>query len=277
MNIDLNGLMTSLASTVMQVGLKLLGALVIWVVGGMIISFALKLLTNALGRQKMDTTIVGYLRTSVSVLLRIGLLLAVLGFLGVETSSFAALIAAAGVAIGMAWSGLLSNFAAGVFLVILRPFKVGDFITAGGITGTVESLGLFATTIDTPDGVRTMVGNSKVFADTIQNFTANPHRRVDLTAQLPHGVDPQAAIALLRDGMRRIPNVATAPAPDCEILTFNAAGPVLAVRPYTHNDHYWQVYFDTNNMIAKTFAAARYPVPAERRVVVTTNATPAVA
>ena len=268
MNFDIAAVTTNLVNTATQLGLKIAGAIVIWIVGKMVIGFILSILTKALASQRFDSTLVGYMRTGVSVALRGALLLAILGFFGVETSSFAALIAAAGVAIGMAWSGLLANFAAGVFLVVLRPFKKGDFVTAGGVTGTIRSIGLFGTEIDTPDCILTTVGNGKIFSDTIQNFSANPYRRVDLTAQLPNGVDPKAAIELLKQGMSRVANTATAPAPECEILTFTAAGPVLAVRPYTNNSNYWQVYFDTNQMIASTFAAAGYPVPAQQHIVV---------
>ena len=98
----------------------------------------------------------------------------------------------------MAWGGLLANFAAGAFLVFLRPFKVGDFVTAAGVTGTVDAIGLFGTTINTPDNVRTIVGNNKVFSDTIQNFSANPYRRVELTATINNAVDHHDAIQLLR-------------------------------------------------------------------------------
>jgi small conductance mechanosensitive channel len=216
---------------------------------------------SALRKQKIDPTLIRYIHSAVAALLNIVLVIGILGFFGVETTSFAALIAAAGVAIGMAWSGLLSNFAGGVFLVILQPFKVGDFVTVAGVTGTVEEIGLFATTLNTPDNVKTIIGNGKIFADTIQNFSANPYRRVELTAQLAHGVDPQAAIALLKPVLAQVPNVMAAPAPDVEILTFNLSGPVLAVRPYCDNQHYWQVYFDTNRLIRDTFAHAGFPVP----------------
>jgi small conductance mechanosensitive channel len=124
------------------------------------------------------------------------------------------------------------HFAGGVFLVILQPFKVGDFVTVAGVTGTVEEIGLFATIINTPDNVKTMVGNGKVLADTIQNFSANPYRRVELTAQLAHGVDPAVAVALLKPALAKLANVIADPAPDVEILTFNPMGAVLAVSPY---------------------------------------------
>jgi len=164
-------------------------------------------------------------------------------------------------AIGAAWGGLLASFAAGAFLIVLRPFKVGDYVKACGSEGTVKEIGLFATTIVTGDNVTTFVGNNKIFSDTIQNFSANPYRRVDRLAQLAHGVDVHDAIRRLEDALVAIPNVAREPPPDVEIVDFNERGAVLAVRPYTHTDHYWQVYFDTNRVISDAFGAAGYPVP----------------
>jgi len=208
-----------------------------------------------------DATHTSYMRTGLSVLLNIALVVAILGYFGVETTTFAALLAAGGVAIGVAWGGLLANFAAGAFLVFLRPFKVGDFVTAGGITGSVSEIGLFGTTINTPDNIRTIIGNNKIFSDTIQNFSANAYRRVDLTATINGAVDHHDAIRLLKTRLAAIPNVLGTPAPDVDVLQFTPAGPVLCVRPYCSNDNYWQVYFDTNRMIREAFGAAGYPAP----------------
>jgi small conductance mechanosensitive channel len=205
--------------------------------------------------------VAAYIGTAVKVLLNIVLIVAILGFFGVETTSFAALMAGVGLAIGAAWSGLLGNLAAGIFLLILRPFKVGDLIGAAGIVGTVQEIGLFVTVVNTLDNIRTYVGNNKLFADTIQNFSANPYRRVDLVAQLHTTVDHAAAVRLLRERLAKIPNVKTDPKPDVEILQFTPLGPVLAVRPYCDNAHYWQVYFDTNRMIRETFGEAGFPAP----------------
>jgi small conductance mechanosensitive channel len=244
-----------------QVGLKLLGAIIIWFVGRALIRFATNLTGKALARQNVDATISGYIKSGIGVLLTLALIVALLGFFGVETTTFAALLAAAGIAIGAAWSGLLANFAAGVFLVILRPFKTGDFVTVGGVTGTVRDIGLFGTTLNTPDNVLTIVGNGKIFSDTIQNYSSNEYRRVDLAAQLAHEADHEKAIQLLRAGLKQIPNVLASPAPDVEILQFNLAGPVLAVRPYCHNADYWQVYFDTNRLILQGLGEAGFPCP----------------
>ncbi|AGY59118.1 mechanosensitive ion channel family protein [Gloeobacter kilaueensis] len=248
-------------------GLKIIAALLIFAIGRVLIEFAVSLTRRALDKQRIEPTLVRYLASVISVLANIALIIAILGFFGVETTSFAALFAAAGIAIGAAWAGLLANFAAGAFIIVLRPYKVGDFITAGGVTGTVKELGLFVTAIDTPDNVLVFVGNNKIFSDNIQNFSVNPYRRVELAAQLNHSVDHNDAIARLKQGLANIPNVLNSPAPDVEILEFNLSGPVLAVRPYTNNIHYWQVYFDTNRLIRESFGQAGYPTPAQHFVI----------
>ena len=254
-------------------GLKALGAIALWIVGRALIRFAVRLLVRSL-KYPFDQTVAGYIGTASSVLLNIALIVALLGFFGIETTSFAALMAGVGVAIGAAWSGLLAHLAAGVFLLILRPFKVGDFISAGGMQGTVEEIGLFVTRINTLDNVQTYISNSRVFSDTIQNFSANPYRRVDLLAQLHNAVDPATAIGLLKERLAKIPNIVATPKPDVEILTFNPLGPLLAVRPYCSNVHYWQVYFDTNRVIRETFGDAGFPAP-EQPIVVRTDGRPA--
>jgi small conductance mechanosensitive channel len=241
---------------------KLLGALALWVIGGWVIGALVRLTRAAMLTRKMDPTLVNYADSALRVVLRVVLVIAILGVFGVETTSLAALLAAAGVAIGAAWAGLLSNFAAGAFLLVLRPFKVGDMITGGGVTGTVRELGLFATSIDTPDNVRVYIGNAKLFSDNVTNYVANPFRRVDLKAQLAFGVDPKEAMSRLAARLALVPNVATAPTPDLAILEFNERGTLLAVRPYCHNDHYWQVYFDTNRAIQEVASDASWPPPA---------------
>jgi small conductance mechanosensitive channel len=258
---DIDRIMETITAIVIAFGLKVLGAIVVWVVGRYLIGLAVRLVSSALEKQQVDPTVLRYLGTVISVTLNVVLVVAILGYFGVETTTFAAILASAGVAIGLAWSGLLSNFAAGAFMIVLRPIKVGDFVTVGGVTGTVREIGLFVTAINTLDNVWTIVGNNKIFSDTIQNYSVNPYRRVDLKAQLNHSVDHNAAIRLLKERLATIANVKSDPRPDVEILEFNLAGPVLAVRPYCHTDHYWQVYFDTNRVIRETFGAAGFPVP----------------
>ncbi len=256
---DWNSISGFLQNKLAEVGLQILGALELYIVGRWLIGFAVGLVQKALSRQHLEPTLLRFAGNTISVVLNITLVVAILGYFGVQTTTFAALLAGAGLAIGSAWGGLLANFAAGVFLVVLRPFKVGDFISAGGTTGAVEEIGLFVTTVNTGDNVRTFVGNNKLFSDNIQNFTANPYRRVDLVAQISGGADPHLAIKMLKQRIIAIPNVKQEPAPDVVILTFTPAGPVLAVRPYCHNDHYWQVYFDTNMAIREVMGDAVFP------------------
>ncbi|HEY7292496.1 MAG TPA: mechanosensitive ion channel family protein [Vicinamibacterales bacterium] len=256
---DVNVVAQQTMATLVSVAWKVAGAVVLWLVGRWLIRFALRMLERALAKQHFDPTLTRYLHTGLGVLLNVTLIIALLGFFGVETTTFAALLAAGGVAIGVAWGGLLANFAAGAFLVFFRPFKVGDFVTAGGVTGTVDSIGLFGTTINTPDNVLNIVGNNKVFSDTIQNFSANPYRRVDLTAVISGSVDHHVAIQLLKERVARIPNVLATPAVDVDVLQFTPAGPMLCVRPYCSNEHYWQVYFDTNRLIREAFGEAGFP------------------
>jgi small conductance mechanosensitive channel len=258
---DIDAFLQAAIATLVAVGWKILGALALWLIGRWLISFALRLLGRALTRQNFDATLGRYMMTGLGIVLNVALVVAILGYFGVETTTFAALIAAGGVAIGVAWGGLLANFAAGAFLVFLRPFKVGDSVTAGGVTGTVEAIGLFGTTINTPDNVQTIVGNNKIFSDNIQNFSANPYRRVDLTATINDSVDHHDAIRRLKERLVTIPNVLATPAPDVDVLQFSPAGPVLCVRPYCSNEHYGQVYFDTNRLIREVFGEAKFPAP----------------
>jgi small conductance mechanosensitive channel len=239
-----------------------LAAVAAWVVGRWLIGLALKVFTAALERGKrIDSTLATYLRSILSVLLNLVLILAILDIFGAKTTSFAALLAGAGLAIGTAWGGLLTHFTAGVFMQVLRSFKVGDFVQAGGVTSTVTEIGLFGTTITSPDNVHTLIGNNNVFNSQIQNYSTLPHRRVDCVAKVANSVDPLDAIARLRPTVAAIPHVLATPAPDIEILQFTPEGPLLCVRPYCHTDHYWQVYFDTHKAVVNTFGAAGYPVP----------------
>ena len=268
---DISRYQDLIVTTATDVGIKILAAIAFWVIGRWLIGMVLSMVRASLEKQKVDPTVLRYLGSVITVTLNVLLVVGILGYFGIQTTTFAALIAAGGVAIGLAWSGLLANFAAGAFLVVLRPMKVGDFVTVAGVTGTVTELGLFTTTVNTPDNVQTIVGNNKIFSDTIQNFTVNPFRRVDLKCQLSGAADHQAAMAVLREKIATIPNVLAEPKVDVEILDFTLVGPVLAVRPYCHNDNYWQVYFDTNKMIREALAEAGFPAPMPAQSVILTQ------
>jgi len=269
---DFNSLHQFLSTTVAELAIKVLASLAFWIIGRWLIGRVVAMIQAAMGRNQVDATLTKYLGNIVAVALNIALVLGILGYFGIQTTSFAALLAGAGVAIGAAWSGMLGNFAAGAFMLVLRPFKVGDFVSVGGVVGTVRELGLFATTVVTPDNVMTLIGNGKIFGDTMQNFSALPVRRVERTAQLAVGVDPLDAIARLKAAVAAIPNVSTEQPPEVSLLDMNLNGCVIAVRPYCANADYWQVYFDTNEAIVRTAQQAGWPAPTPSQITRIVNA-----
>ena len=258
---DMTTVETFIKTTAADMLIKILAAIAFWIIGRWLIGRVISLVQAAMHRNHIDATLTRYLGSIINVALNIALVLGILGYFGIQTTSIAAMLAGAGLAIGAAWSGMLGNFAAGAFMLVLRPFKVGDFVSVGGVSGTIHELGLFGTTIVTPDNVLTLIGNGKIFSDTIQNFSALPYRRVDRTAQLAGGVDHADAIARFKAAVAKIPNVKTEPAPDVSLLDLNLVGPVIAVRPYCHTNHYWQVYFDTNDAIVRVCKEAGWPAP----------------
>ena len=186
---DMQSIQVFLSTTASELAIKILAAIAFWVVGRWLIGRVIGVMQAAMNRNHVDPTLTKYLGSIIAIALNVTLVLGILGYFGIQTTSFAAILAGAGLAIGAAWSGLLGNFAAGAFMLVLRPFKVGDFVSVGGVVGTVRELGLFGTVIVTPDNVLTIVGNGKIFGDTIQNFSVLPLRRVERVAQLANGVD----------------------------------------------------------------------------------------
>ncbi|HEX8592489.1 MAG TPA: mechanosensitive ion channel family protein [Pseudomonas sp.] len=231
--------------------LKIVTAVLFWIVGRWLIGVVVSMVQRSLTRQKFDPTVLRYLGSFITVVLNIFLVIAILSYCGIETTSFAALLAAVALAIGMAWSGLLANLAAGGFIIVLRPFKVGDVISAGGVTGTVLEIGLFVTSINTLENVLTMVGNNKIFADNIVNYSSNAFRRVELTATLPATIDEQVVISRLKEQIGSIPDVLTEPEVDINLSAISPDALTLSVRPYCHNDHYWPVYYRSVEVIRR--------------------------
>ena len=210
---DMQSIETFLRTTATELALKVLAAIAFWVIGRWLIGRVLVMLQAAMNRNEIDPTLTKYLGSIIAVALNIALVLGILGYFGIQTTSVAAMLAGAGVAIGAAWSGMLGNFAAGAFMLVLRPFKVGDFVQVAGITGTVHELGLFGTTLITPDNVLTLVGNGKIFSDNIMNYSSRPTRRVERVMQVAGAVDPLEAITGLRTAMLAVANVASEPTP----------------------------------------------------------------
>lgn len=246
---------------------RILVAILLWTVGRSLVFGAVTLVRKALNLRAIELTVTNYLCSALAVVLNIALVVALLGYFGIETTSFAALFAAAGVAIGAAWSGLLAHFAAGIFLLIFRPFKVGDGICAAGVTGVVREIGLFSTSIETADAVHIVVGNNKMFSENIINYSHNPVRWATVSVEIDGSHDYQAVMALLLDAARAVPKIVQDPAP---VVDFGGlkAGPVLAVSVACHQDNFISVSGTLARQIFDVLKANRIgpPVPCVRHL-----------
>lgn len=221
---DLSSIQIFVTITLTELAIKILAAIAFWIIGRWLIGRVIGLVRAGMNRNNVDPTRTKYLGSVVAVALNIALVLGILGHFGIQTTRFSAMLAGAGLAIGAACSGMLGNFAAGAFMLVLRPFKVGD---------------------------------GKVFGHTVMNYSARTTRRVERTAQLAGGVDVLDAMARLKATVAQIPDVVTVPAPEVNLLDMNLVGPVISVRPCCNIDRYWQVYFDTNEAIVRVARVAR--------------------
>lgn len=258
---DMQSIQVFLSTTASELAIKILAAIAFWVVGRWLIGRVIGVMQAAMNRNHVDPTLTKYLGSIIAIALNVTLVLGILGYFGIQTTSFAAILAGAGLAIGAAWSGLLGFICRRRFHAGATPLQGGRFCQCWRCGRYGARLGLFGTVIVTPDNVLTIVGNGKIFGDTIQNFSVLPLRRVERVAQLANGVDALDAIRRLKDAVAQIPNVSKEMPPEVNLLDIKLEGPQIAVRPYTHTDNYWQVYFDTNEAIVRVCKEAGWPAP----------------
>lgn len=244
----------------------LAGALIVWVAGDVLIRASQRLLQVTLKKRAVDPTLINYARSTMGFILRILLVIAILDIFGIQTTSLSAIIAAAGVAVGVAWSGLLSNFAAGIFLILFRPFRVNDLISAAGVSGTVREIGIFATTIDNGENARIFIGNNKLFLDNIINFTRNPYRWANFKVQIAYTVDPFDAMERIRRPLSQIPGVLNSPEATSEIQEFNPSGITLVFGLPCEASNYDSVIAKGKRVIYHAIHDAKYPVPVSQVV-----------
>jgi small conductance mechanosensitive channel len=234
---------------VTDIATKIGGAIVLWIVGRFLIKLALKAIATSMARSKVDKTLVKWIGAIAGLMGNFLLAIAILSIFGVETTSFAALLAAAGLAIGAAWAGLLSNFAAGVFLILFKPFKVGDMVTVGGETGRVTEIGVFATTVVTADNVATIIGNGAISTAVIANYSQNEYRIAEVVAQLKEGDDALAILDDVRMEMASDSLILQEPAPKFSVIDINEHGAKIAIRAACAIDDVYAVRAAINAMI----------------------------
>lgn len=242
-------------------GLQVLGAIVILIVGKIGAGVCSNLVRKVLGTAKTDPVLIGFLANMVRYAILAFTVIAALSKFGIQTTSFIAVLGAAGLAVGLALQGSLSNFAAGVLLLIFRPFGLDDFVSAGGATGKVVEIGIFTTTLHTPDNQKVIIPNSAVMGGNITNVNANPTRRVDLTAGISYGDDIAKAKAVLEKLLADHPKVLADPAPTVAVVELADSSVNFVVRPWVNSADYWDVYFEVTRAIKEEMDKAGISIP----------------
>lgn len=245
---------------------KLLAALLVLWIGSMLIGFLGRVLNRATKRRGVEPTLQRFLHSLITISLKVLLLITFVSMLGVETTSFIAIIGAAGLAIGLALQGTLANFAGGTLILLFRPYKVGDLIEAQGVLGNVKEIQIFTTVLVTPDSKTAIVPNGPLANGNVINYTREGRIRVDLTFGLNHAASLPKAREVLMGVMTIHPKVLQDPAPSVNIAQLNLEGAQLAVRPYAAPEDYWTVYFDIyeQGLAALQAAGVAGPQPSMR-------------
>lgn len=255
-NGDTSGISETLQQIVnlgIEAGKSIIVALLIYFVGKFIVKMLKKLLFNMMERRHMDPTIQSFLGSFVSILLNVLLIITVVSALGVNTTSFAALLASVGVAVGMALSGNLQNLAGGLIVLLFKPYRVGDFIEAQGVSGVVKEIQIFHTIILTPDNKQIHVPNGALSSGNITNYSTMPLRRVDLTIGVEYGEDIQKVRKVLLDLVSKDERILQDPAPFVGLVELADSSVNFTVRLWTKGENYWGVFFDTQENIYQEF------------------------
>ena len=244
-------------------GGRIIGAVIIFVVGRFLISFLRKMLARLLAKRHVDASIQSFVKSLVNILLTILLIIAVIGKLGVETTSFAALLASAGVAIGMALSGNLQNFAGGLIVLLFRPFKVGDWIESQGVSGTVKEIQIFHTILTTGDNKVIYIPNGAMSSGVVTNYNTQTARRVEWIVGVDYGEDYDKVQQIVTDILAADKRILKDPAPFIALHALDASSVNVVARVWVNSADYWGVYFDINKAIYATFneKGINFPFP----------------
>lgn len=251
--VDVEQLLSKLLDWGIEVGKDLLGAIIIYIVGRFIIKQVGRLLARILEKRKLEISVQTFLRSLVSILLNLILAFAIVSRLGVETTSFAALLASAGVAIGMALSGNLSNFAGGLIILVFKPFKVGDYIEGQNANGTVREIQIFHTILTTVDNKVIYVPNGALSSNAITNYNKQETRRAEWVFGVEYGEDFEKIKAVLQRIIDADPRILKDPAPMIALGALSASSVDIKVRAWAKTADYWDVYFDMNKIVYDTF------------------------
>jgi len=256
-----------LADMALSYAPKLLGAILVYIIGSWIIRSIVRMLGKTLNQRKFDLSLQKFLLSLTSAVLTILLFLAIAGMVGVDITSFAALLAGAGLAIGAALNGSLGNLAGGVMIMIFKPFKVSDMIEAQGIVGVVTEIGIFCTTVLTEENKTVFLPNGALSTGVITNYTTHGNLRVDMTVAIDAGADINHARDVAIKAMRSHPEVLESPAPSVNVSSLANGITTLTLCPYTTQPHYWDVYFGVQERVKKAFDEDKVAAPVATSIV----------
>lgn len=246
-------------------GPNFLAAIAILVVGRWLAKWICYLVRKALTKSAMDLTLIRFLEKLVYYTLLIAVLIAAADQVGIETTSFLAILGAAGLAVGLALKDSLSNFASGVMLILFKPFRVGDAVTAAGVSGSIQQIDIFNTVINTWDNQRVIVPNSKITEDIITNINANQTRRIDLVIGISYDDDVQEAKSILTELIKADSRILTDPPPKVALAEFGDSSLNIVVRPWVQTAEYWDVRFDLIDRIKQIFDERNITIPYPKR------------
>ena len=258
---DISNLTATIYSLLTVYGLKVVAAIAIFIIGRWVAKAVRNLISRLMAKSDVDETLNKFITSLSYVALLAFVIIAALNQLGVQTASFVAIIGAAGLAVGLALQGSLSNFAAGVLMIIFRPIAVGDYIEGAGVAGTVEEIQIFTTQLATPDNKTIFVPNAKLMGDNIVNYTAKGTRRVDFTFGIGYVDDIDKARQVIGQIIAADERIMKDPAPDVMVSELADSSVNFAVRVWTSAGDYWNVYFDTLEKVKKQFDAEGISIP----------------
>lgn len=261
----MENLLLKVYSFFMIFGLRIIASLAILILGRWAAKILTNLLRNLLKRSKVDETLISFTGHLSYIALLIIVVIAALNKLGIQTTSFIAILGAAGLAVGLALQGSLANFAAGVLLIVFRPFRVNDYIEAAGIGGTVEEIQIFTTKLKTPDNKTIFVPNAKITADKIINYSAKDTRRMDLIFGVSYSDDLDKTRKILAEVADSDSRILKDPAPMIAVKELSDSSVNFMLRIWTHRDNYWNVNFDTTETVKRRFDASGITIPFPQR------------
>lgn len=264
-NVDFQQIVTRVWSLITLYGLRLLAAIAVYILGRLAAKLATNILERTLERRKVDPTLASFVTSLTSIGLTVFVIIAALSQLGIQTTSIVAVVGAAGLAVGLALQGSLSNFAAGFLMIMFRPFQVGDYIEGAGTIGTVESIHIFTTQIVTPDNKVIIVPNASLTSDNIVNWSRKKRRRVDMVFGISYGDDIDKARSVLEAVLAEDDRVLKEPAPMILVGELGDSSVNLLCRPWVPTADYWMFFWETTETVKKRFDHAGITIPFPQR------------